>query len=76
MTEQKKKPGFLSQLLLGFLVTKAAGSVIHHVKENKRKRDQEWHDTVFWQEAIRRKESEDYDGDFENEYDDDDDDWI
>ena len=76
MTEQKKKPGFLSKLLLGFLVTKAASSVIHHVKENKRKRDQEWHDTVFWQEAIRRKESEDYDGDFENEYDDDDDDWI
>ena len=75
MTEKKKKPGFLSQLLLGFLVTKAAGSVIHHVKENKRKRDQEWHDTVFWQEAIRRKESEDFNDDIKDDFDDDDD-WI
>lgn len=74
MTEKKKKPGFLSQLLLGFLVTKAAGSVIHHVKENKRKRDQEWHDTVFWQEAIRR-ESEDFNDDIKDDFDDDDD-WI
>lgn len=46
MNEKKKQPGFFSQLLLGFLETKATGSVIHHFKENKRKRDQEWHDTV------------------------------
>ncbi|MBP5421270.1 MAG: hypothetical protein J6Y78_02380 [Paludibacteraceae bacterium] len=74
MNEKKKQPGFLSQLLLGFLVTKAAGSVIHYFKENKRKRDQEWHDTVFWQEAIRRKESEDFNDDIKDDYDDYD--WI
>lgn len=48
--------GFFSKLLLGAAGFHALNAIERNHEARKRERDQRWHDTIFWQEAARRKD--------------------
>ena len=55
IVEDEPRLGFFSKLMLGIAGAHAIDMAERHIKERKREREQQWHDSIFWQEAARRK---------------------
>lgn len=54
--EDEPQLSFFSKLMLGIAGAHALDMAERHYKERKREREQQWHDSIFWQEAIRRRD--------------------
>ena len=54
--EDEPRLGFFSKLMLGIAGAHAIDMAERLFKERKREREQQWRDSIFWQEAIRHRD--------------------